>query len=181
VRRLLVAACVVPSSTILVTLIKEALNSSETQVLTRVTRRNIQEDTMLHLPGCLSTSVSLPKLSMYQSVCCVLHDLSISSSTSQSLPQQLAGTAKDISIFSAVTKRLRVLCDLVSDRRADTSTDDSHQCLQTERGHYDKQQYKALLHCSAISWQLRETSLRPRPLSITRKCNYSLLSSFLQL
>jgi hypothetical protein len=38
VRRLLVAACVVPSSPILVTLMKEALSSSETSVLTRATR-----------------------------------------------------------------------------------------------------------------------------------------------
>jgi hypothetical protein len=37
VRRLLVTASVVPSSRILVTLMKEALRSSETSVLTRVT------------------------------------------------------------------------------------------------------------------------------------------------
>jgi hypothetical protein len=41
VLRLLVTAIVVPSSSILVTLMMEALRSSVTLVLTRATRRNI--------------------------------------------------------------------------------------------------------------------------------------------
>jgi hypothetical protein len=48
VRRLLVTANVVPSSPILVTLMLEAIRSSETSVLTRFTPLNIPANGILH-------------------------------------------------------------------------------------------------------------------------------------
>jgi hypothetical protein len=46
--RLLVTASIVPSSPILVTLMKELLSSSKVSVLTRGTWRNMPEDTIFH-------------------------------------------------------------------------------------------------------------------------------------
>jgi hypothetical protein len=56
VRRLLVRASVVPSSPILVTLMKEALSTSETSVLTRATWRNTSQKTPLLIVIASKTS-----------------------------------------------------------------------------------------------------------------------------
>jgi hypothetical protein len=64
-RRMLVTASIVPSSPILVTLMKKALSSSETSVLTRATRHNIPEDTILHNHGRENLKSYITKRNFY--------------------------------------------------------------------------------------------------------------------
>jgi hypothetical protein len=75
-RRLFVTASVVPSSPILVTLMKEALSSCETSLLTRATRRNSPEDAIL-LSQTLLTSTSRSKFSNAANLFEMVHDTSL--------------------------------------------------------------------------------------------------------
>jgi hypothetical protein len=68
--RWLVTASVVPSSPILVTLIKEALSSSETSGLIRAAWRNIPEDDILHR-DCRENLISQNEGRVHNAVLCL--------------------------------------------------------------------------------------------------------------
>jgi hypothetical protein len=135
VRRLLVTASVVPSSPILVTQMKEALSSSETSVLTRATRRNKPEDTILHChrrENLKSSHVSI-------SLVWVLYDNSLLTGPQAIL--KFMNIRRTVSLYSHFLTRFWLYIGLTLRERywiAPDSNDIPQQLLQSALSHYCK-------------------------------------------
>jgi hypothetical protein len=115
VRRLLVAASVVPSSPIFVTLMKDAPGSSETSVLARATRRNNPEDTILHSHRSENlnlTQNSIDQHVFYATYITVLSDLS-KALRSELTSRKALQTGGHLVRVGRISKNLSVLAVLV--------------------------------------------------------------------